>query len=197
MNYQIFLAGVGGQGILSVTDILCNTALKMGFRVRGSETHGMSQRGGSVISNVRFGDVHAPLIMEKTADILIGFEPIEALRYSDYIKKEGYTLVNIHSIPSPSLVLSKDSYPKIDSIISELEVLCNHVISLDATQLASNLGKPIIQNIVMLGALSAVPELPLKNDILKEALKKQFKEKFFSLNNKAYDLGRELLFSKI
>ena len=118
MEYQIFLAGVGGQGILSVTDILCNAAIEMGFNVRGSETHGMSQRGGSVFSNVRFGDVHSPLIMERTADILISFEPAEALRYVHFVKPEGYCLINKHPIPSPSFILSKESYPEIGAIIS-------------------------------------------------------------------------------
>jgi indolepyruvate ferredoxin oxidoreductase beta subunit len=77
MEYEIFLTGIGGQGILSITDILCNTAVEMGFKVRGSETHGMAQRGGTVESNVRFGDVFSPLIMERASDVLIGFEPIE------------------------------------------------------------------------------------------------------------------------
>ena len=100
MEYQIFLAGVGGQGILSVTDILCNAAVDMGFRVHGSETHGMSQRGGSVFSNVRFGDVYSPLIMERDSDVIIAFEPTEALRYAHIIQPNGICLVNIHPIPS-------------------------------------------------------------------------------------------------
>lgn len=190
MNYQIFLAGVGGQGILSVTDILCNAAVEMGFTIRGSETHGMSQRGGSVFSNVRFGDVHSSLIMERTADILMGFEPSEALRYAKFVRANGYSLVNTHPIPSPSFILSKNSYPSLNSILTSLKSYSSFVISLDATQLASELGKPIVQNIIMLGVLSAVPDLPLTDDAIKTALKQQFKEQFYDLNLKAYELGQ-------
>ncbi len=190
MDYQIFLAGVGGQGILSVTDILCNTAVEMGYKVRGSETHGMSQRGGSVFSNVRFGDVYSPLIAEGTSDILIGFEPTEALRYAQFLKSNGYCLVNTHPIPSPSFILTKNTYPKIETILSSLKKYTSLIFSLDATKLAGDLGNPIIQNIIMLGVLSAVPGLPLKNEKLKEALKRQFKPQFSKLNLKAYDLGR-------
>jgi indolepyruvate ferredoxin oxidoreductase beta subunit len=190
MFYQIFLAGVGGQGILSVTDILCNAAVEMGFTMRGSETHGMSQRGGSVFSNVRIGDVHSPLIMERTADILIGFEPSETLRYAKFVKSKGHILSNTRPIPSPSFILSKSDYPELKLILSALKSYSSFVISLDATQLASELGKPIVQNIIMLGVLSAVPELPLTDDALKTALKRQFKEQFYDLNLKAYELGQ-------
>lgn len=191
MDYQIFLAGVGGQGILSVTDILCNAAVEMGFKIRGSETHGMSQRGGSVFSNVRFGEVHSPLIMERTANILMGFEPSEALRYAKFVDSKGFFLINTHSIPSPSFILTKSAYPSLDSIITALKKYSTHVVSLDATKLASELGKPIVQNIIMLGVLSAVPELPLTNSVIKTALKRQFKEKFYDLNLKAYELGQD------
>ena len=191
MNYQIFLAGVGGQGILSVTDILCNAAVEMGFTIRGSETHGMSQRGGSVFSNVRFGDVHSPLIMERTADILMGLEPSEALRYAKFVKSNGYSLVNTHPIPSPSFILSKSDYPLLKSILSALKNYSSSIISLDAAKLASELGKPIVQNIIMLGVLSAVPNLPLTDDVIKTALKRQFKEEFYDLNLKAYELGQD------
>ncbi|MHA1940283.1 MAG: indolepyruvate oxidoreductase subunit beta [Candidatus Hodarchaeales archaeon] len=190
MNYQIFLAGVGGQGILSVTDILCNTAVEMGYKVRGSETHGMSQRGGSVFSNVRFGDVYSPLIAEWTSDILVGFEPTEALRYAQFIKSDGYSLVNTYPIPSPSFILTKNTYPELETILNTLRMYSSKIFSIDATKMAEKLGSPIIQNIIMLGVLSAVPGIPLKNETLKKALKKQFKPKFYDLNLKAYELGR-------
>jgi indolepyruvate ferredoxin oxidoreductase beta subunit len=190
MEYNIFLSGVGGQGILSVTDILCNAAVEMGFKVRGSETHGMSQRGGSVFSNVRFGNVHSPLIAERTADILIAFEPAEALRYGQFIKSDGISLVNTHPIPSPSFILSRNTYPEINTILAKLKIYCERIFTIDASQLATDLGKPIIQNIIMLGSLSAVPGLPISNSALKKALELQFKRQFFDVNLKAYQLGR-------
>ena len=191
MEYQIFLAGVGGQGILSVTDILCNAAVDMGYKVHGSETHGMSQRGGSVFSNVRFGEVFSPLIMERDSDVILGFEPTEALRYAHFVKPNGICLVNIHPIPSPSFTLTKSSYPEIESIISALKSYTPNVVSINATKLASDLEMPIVQNIVMLGVLSAVPSLPLSVDSLKAALQKQFRAKHFNLNLKAFEIGRE------
>lgn len=191
MEYQIFLAGVGGQGILSMTDILCNAAVDMGFRVHGSETHGMSQRGGSVFSNVRFGEVYSPLIMERDSDVILAFEPTETLRYAHFIKPNGICLVNIHPIPSPSFTLTKSSYPEIESIISALKTFSPNIISINATKLASDLGMPIVQNIVMLGALSAVPGLPLSVESLKASLKKQFKAKHFNLNLQAFEVGRQ------
>ncbi|MFX0150658.1 MAG: indolepyruvate oxidoreductase subunit beta [Candidatus Hodarchaeota archaeon] len=189
MEYQIFLAGVGGQGILSVTDILCNAAVDMGFKVHGSETHGMSQRGGSVFSNVRFGDVFSPLIMECDSDVLLGFEPIEALRFAQYVKPDGICLVNIHPIPSPSFTLTKSSYPDLDGILTALKTYCTNVISINATKIASDLNMPVVQNIVMLGALSAVLSLPLTEESLIIALKKQFEKKHYNLNLKAFQLG--------
>ena len=191
MEYQIFLAGVGGQGILSVTDILCNAAVDMGFKVHGSETHGMSQRGGSVFSNVRFGDVYSPLIMERDSDIILAFEPTEALRYANFIKPDGICLVNIHPIPSPSFTLTKSSYPEIESIILALKKYCINIISINATKLATDLGMPIVQNIVMLGALSAVSGLPLSVEALKASLKKQFRAKHYNLNLQAFNIGRK------
>ncbi|MFX0170851.1 MAG: indolepyruvate oxidoreductase subunit beta [Candidatus Hodarchaeota archaeon] len=189
MEFQIFLAGVGGQGILSVTDILCNAAVDMGYKVHGSETHGMSQRGGTVFSNVRFGDVYSPLIMERDSDVLIGFEPIETLRYAQYIKPNGICLVNIHPIPSPSFTLTKSSYPSLDGILSALKRYSMNVISIDATKIASDLNMPVVQNIVMLGALSTISNLPLTEDSLINALEKQFRKKHYKLNLEAFQLG--------
>ena len=191
MEYEIFLTGIGGQGILSITDILCNAAVGMGFKVRGSETHGMAQRGGTVESNVRFGDVFSPLIMERASDVLIGFEPIEALRYAKFVKPDGHILVNSFPIPSPSFVLSKTNYPDISDILTSLKEYCSNVVLINATKIALELKMPIIQNIVMLGALSAISDLPLTEAALYFALKKQFKPKFYNLNLKTVKIGRQ------
>lgn len=194
-KFEIFLCGVGGQGILSITDILCNSAVKMGFRVRGSETHGMSQRGGTVFSNVRFGNVYSPLALERSADILLGFEPTETLRYARYVKPDGYILVNIHPIPSPSFILSKETYPDIKLVLAALKEYCVNTFPINATKIAIEMKKPIIQNIIMLGALSGVSNLPLSHDVLLEALQERFKQDFFELNKAAMSRG-ELEFKK-
>lgn len=190
-KFEVFLCGVGGQGILSITDILCNAAVKMGFRVRGSETHGMSQRGGTVFSNVRFGNVYSPLCLERNTDILLGFEPTEALRYAHFVKPDGYILVNVHPIPSPSFILSKAIYPDIKIVLNSLKEYCANTIPLNATTIAMEMGKTIIQNIIMLGTLSAIPSLPLSSESLLEALREQFDPKYFDLNKKALERGRK------
>lgn len=197
MEYEIYLTGVGGQGILSITDILCNAAVKMGFKVRGSETHGMSQRGGTVVSNVRFGDVYSPLIMERGSNLLIGFEPIEALRFAKFIKPDGYILVNPYPIPSPSFVRTKKQYPEFSDILLELKGYCSNIILIEATDIALELNMPIIQNIVMLGALSEIPNMPLDKETLESALEKQFRPKHFDLNMKAVNLGRKKFLEKM
>jgi len=111
--------------------------------------------------------------------------------HAKFVKSDGYCLVNTNPIPSPSFILSKSAYPSLNSIHSALKSYSSHVISLNATQLASSLGKPIVQNIIMLGVLSAVPELPLTGDAIKTALTRQFREQFHDLNLKAYELGQD------
>ncbi|MHA1227317.1 MAG: indolepyruvate ferredoxin oxidoreductase subunit beta [Candidatus Hodarchaeales archaeon] len=191
MQYNIFACGVGGQGILSITDILALSAVNSGIKVRGSETHGMSQRFGTVFATVRLGDVFSTLIPDRSADVLIGMEPVEAVRYARYISPNGYVIMNTQPIPSPASVLTKSPYPDIDEIIQALEDYTDQskIISLNATQIAQNLGASIVQNMVLLGALSAIPGFPLTKESLMEAMKKQLKEKFHDLNTKAFEAG--------
>jgi len=191
MYYNIFACGVGGQGILSITDIISMSAVDIGLKVRGSETHGMSQRFGTVFATVRIGDIFSTLIPERSADVLIGMEPVETIRYAKYLKNGGYILMNIEPIPSPSSIVSKNPYPDLDRILLFLSKFTekSKIIAIEATKLAQEIGSPIVQNIVLLGGLYAVPGFPLPKDSLINAIKSQLKEKYHDLNEKAFTMG--------
>ncbi|MHA1975146.1 MAG: indolepyruvate ferredoxin oxidoreductase subunit beta [Candidatus Hodarchaeales archaeon] len=191
MQFNIFACGVGGQGILSITDILALAAVDTGVKVRGSETHGMSQRFGTVFASVRLGEVYSTLIPDRSADVLIGMEPVEAIRYARYIGSKGYVIINTQPIPSSASVLTKIPYPKVEEILKALAEYTeqSRIISLNATKIAQQLGASIVQNMVLLGALSAIPGFPLSKESLIKAMKKQLKEKFHKLNAKAFEVG--------
>ena len=193
MNYDIFACGVGGQGILSITDILCIAAVDNGIKVRGSETHGMSQRFGTVFATVRFGDVYSTLIAERSADVVIGMEPVETIRYSKFIKPDGFFIMNTQPIPSPASILSKSPYPSLNAIIDALKkyTSADRVIAFNATELAQNLGATIVQNIILLGALQKLPNFPLSKDSLINAIKRQLKPEFHALNEEAFEIGEQ------
>ena len=186
------LCGVGGQGILTVTDIICNAALKKGLKVRGSETHGMAQRGGSVVSNVRIGELHSPLIPERSADVILAMEPMEALRYAKYIQPEGFIVFNHYVIPPVNLNLSMEKYPPLEEILENLKLFTENFIHINATKLAETAGAIIAQNIVILGAFAALEGKkggPLAKDDLLAELKGYVKHKFLDLNLRAFENG--------
>ncbi|WP_455139651.1 indolepyruvate oxidoreductase subunit beta [Candidatus Hodarchaeum mangrovi] len=192
MYYDIFACGVGGQGILAITDIISMSAVEIGLKVRGSETHGMSQRFGTVFATVRIGDIYSTLIAERSADVLIGMEPVETIRYAKYLKAGGHILMNIEPIPSPYSIVSKISYPELEKIMLALSKFTDKdkIIAINATKLALELGNSIVQNIILLGGLYAIPGFPLPKDSLIRAMKKQLKEKFHEINEKAFTLGQ-------
>ena len=154
MQYNIILAGVGGQGILSIAYVLDNVAMEKGLYIKQSEVHGMSQRGGDVQSHIRISDkeIHSDLIPLAKADFILSVEPLEALRYISYLKPDGYIITNdmpIENIPS---------YPELDKILAEICKHKNNII-LNATGLAKLAGSSRAENIVMLGALSNYLEI--------------------------------------
>ncbi|MHA1167668.1 MAG: indolepyruvate ferredoxin oxidoreductase subunit beta [Candidatus Hodarchaeales archaeon] len=189
IKYQIVLCGVGGQGILTITDIICNTALASGLKVRGSETHGMAQRGGSVVSNVRIGDLHSPLIPERSADVIISLEPVEALRYAKYIRPDGYIIFNEYAIPPPNLNITGNDYPSLSSIVDNIREFTPNLIYFNATDLAEQAGAVISQNIVMLGAFASIKGSPLSKEALLNELQRFIKPKFVDMNLEAFEKG--------
>lgn len=186
MTKSIKLVGVGGQGTILATTLLSAALVEAGFDVKMSEIHGMSQRGGSVSSEIRYGDkVYSPVIMKGNADILVSFEQMEAARSIDYLKKNGILVVNNHKINSMVTLNGKVLYPK-----NIIETLSKKVqtYKVDATELAIELGNVKVMNVIMLGAL--VKAVGLDHLNFDKAIRENVKEKFVELNLKAFELGR-------
>ncbi|MCS7139524.1 MAG: indolepyruvate ferredoxin oxidoreductase subunit beta [Candidatus Nezhaarchaeota archaeon] len=186
----VAIAGVGGQGTLVASQIIGHAAVKRGFSVRISETFGMSQRGGPVVSHIRIAkNVYSPLIPLMTADVVVGFEPLEALRAAlKFLVRGGSVIVNTRVIYPVEVNRGDAKYPKLDKILEALRSLTSDVVTLDATSLAIKAGNPIATNIVMLGALAALDKLPLEPEDLREAVKERVPREV-EVNLMAFDLG--------
>ena len=182
---SVLFVGVGGQGTILASKILTIGLIEHGYDVKMSEVHGMSQRGGSVSTQVRFGKkVYSPIIGEGSADILVSFEEMEAARYARFLKKGGKMVVNKTQIPSLPVLSGACQYPQ--GIIAELK---KHVPvwDLDATKIATDLGNPKSANVVLLGAL--IEALGLHDIDWKSIIAKTVKPAFVDINLKAFDAG--------
>ena len=186
---NVFLAGVGGHGVLAVSRVIAEAALAAGFDVRRSEVHGMSQRGGSVVSQVRYGArVHSPLIARGNADVLLSLELLEAVRHISALRADGVLLCSEHRItPAPLGHLTVD-YP------SDVRALCEERISrclfIPALELARKIGEERAANMVMLGAYSSL-EPDIGETLWLETIGAAFRPEFRELNVRAFALGRE------
>ncbi|AIF69465.1 indolepyruvate oxidoreductase [Palaeococcus pacificus DY20341] len=190
-EYNIVITGVGGQGVLTASNILGWAALRAGHKVRLGEVHGMSQRFGSVISYVRFGeDVYGAMVPEGKADVLMSFEPVEALRYINYLKKGGMVVVNTSPIPPVQVSMGKATYPSIEEIKKVVEEdFKAKWIGFNAEKLALEAGHVVTTNTVLIGALTQVPEFPLGEDHVREVIRISVPPKAVDMNMKAFDLG--------
>ncbi len=185
---NIVICGVGGQGIILASNVLCTTAFIEAHDVKKSEVHGMAQRGGSVITHVRFGTkVYSPLIEEGTADYILAFEKLEALRYLHYVKHKGTIIVNDREIPPMSVLVGTADYP--DNIGTMLKKR-GKTFFIDATTVARDLGSIRTVNIILLGVLSQF--LEFKNESWEQAIQQNVKAKFIDLNITAFNKGKEL-----
>jgi indolepyruvate ferredoxin oxidoreductase beta subunit len=186
-SYDIMIVGIGGQGTILASNILGEACLIEGRNVKGAESHGMAQRGGSVESHIRIDGMFGPLIPPGGADLLISFDLLEALRYSHYLKNGGNMVVNRHLV-LPTIVFTQNlPAPTSDEIIEELK---KHTLCLfDADKMAEDAGSPLSQNVVMLGAAS--PSIPLKPESLLNAVKRLVPKKTIDINLKAFELGRK------
>lgn len=189
MEFNILICGVGGQGTILASYVLGNAALKEGLKVRLGEIHGMAQRGGSVVSHVRMGDeVYGSVIPLEKADVIIAFEPLEALRNISSLKKGGKVILNTERINPISFSLGESEYPQIEEIISTLSEK-GKVYSFNATEIAKKIGNQVTMNMVMIGALSFL-EIPIKNETLLETINSVLGKKA-ELNIKAFEAGRK------
>jgi indolepyruvate ferredoxin oxidoreductase beta subunit len=185
--FNILISGVGGQGVLLTSKVIAEAALLTGLDVKQSEVHGMAQRGGSVLSQVRFGDkVFSPIVSEGEADLLIGFEPLETARYLHFLKDDGAVIYNTRSIGTIGVSIAAEKYPPDISITIKDRV--KTVVPFDGTQLAVAAGDKRTLNLVLLGA--ALTFLPLKESIVLEAIKNTVPKKVLEINQKAFAAGR-------
>ena len=186
---NIVLAGVGGQGVLLLAEILGNAAVEDGFNARVSEIHGMAQRGGAVISDVRIGEkALAPTVLEGTADAIVGLEPMEALRNIKYASNDALILIN-KTIAKPGATSLNMAYPSLEAMQEKIRMFTRNVLTIDATSTAKTLGNVAVQNIVMLGALAAVGELPLKLETLRSTIRASVSERYVDINLRAFEAG--------
>ena len=182
---SVLLVGVGGQGTILASKILTIGLIENGYDVKMSEVHGMSQRGGSVSTQVRFGTkVYSPIIGEGTADILVSFEEMEAARYAKFLKQDGKMVVNTYRIPSMPILSGAKTYP--DNIIEKLSEKVP-VMTLDATKIATDLGNPKSANVVLLGAL--IKAVNMTDIDWKDIIARTVKPKFVEVNQKGFDAG--------
>ena len=187
---NVVTCGVGGQGVLLFTDILADVALRAGLDVKKSEVHGMAQRGGSVVSQLRFGEqVFSPLIEETTADFIVGFEKLETLRYIHFLSEKGKVLVDSLEISPMPVLTGVVEYPK--DIMERIKSRAANVYEVNAYSKAKELGETRTQNVIMLGAVSRFLKFPL--ELYKASIEKNVKAKFVELNLKAFNQGRKLV----
>lgn len=185
---SILLAGVGGQGILRASDIICMAVMEAGFDTKKSEVHGMAQRGGCVTSHVRYGaKVYSPLARKGDVDILLSFEKLETLRYLDFLKPDGIIIMDKEEIYPPAVNLGISEYPR--DILEQLKDNFKNVVVADALVLAREAGNLRAANTVMLGIVSKY--IDIKDEIWESVLRRSFPEKLVDLNIKAFRLGKE------
>jgi indolepyruvate ferredoxin oxidoreductase beta subunit len=191
-EFNILITGVGGQGVILMSELLGRAAVADGLRVRGSEILGMAVRGGSVTSSIRIGeDVYGPLIPTGKCQALVGMEPSEALRNISYLSKPSLVLLNTAVTAPFTVFIGESSYPGMEEILGKLGEASDRIVQLDASQLAQGAGSLLATNIVMLGALFGTKQLPIKIATIKEIIQARFPTKAAPVNIKAFDLGYE------
>ncbi len=196
MKLDLIFTGVGGQGVVVLSDIFCEAALLDGFDVAKAEIHGMAQRGGSISAHVRVGDkVLSPLIERGASDIIVGFEVLETARALPMLRPKGSVVVNTKYIPPNNLQGSAKKLTSA-SLLKLIRGKAQSVFEVDGLGIAAKLGNPLVVNTILLGAVSALPGVPVKQESFQQAISGRLKEKYISLNLQAFKLGREsVLFS--
>lgn len=186
---SIMIVGVGGQGSLLASRIIGNVLLSQGFDVKVSEVHGMSQRGGSVVTYVKYGDkVYSPIIEKGEADIIVSFELLEAARWISYLKIGGHLITSTQQLDPMPVITGAAEYP--ENITQKLQQLGADVIAADALSLAQQAGNSKASNVVLIGLMAS--KMNFSDDVWKDAIKQCVNEKFLELNLKAFELGKNI-----
>ena len=186
---NIMIVGVGGQGSLLASKLLGHLLLSQGYDVKVSEVHGMSQRGGSVVTYVRYGDkVYSPIIDKGEADYIVSFEILEAARWLPFLKKDGQIVTNTQQIDPMPVITGAAEYP--EDLVSKLKETGAKVDALDCLSLAEQAGSAKAVNIVLLGRLSHYFDLP--EEAWMKSLEANVPTKFLEMNKKAFELGKNM-----
>ncbi|HIY28616.1 MAG TPA: indolepyruvate oxidoreductase subunit beta [Firmicutes bacterium] len=183
---SVMIVGVGGQGTLLASRLLGAAMVAEGYDVKVSEVHGMSQRGGSVVTYVRYGEkVYSPIIEEGEADIVLAFEQLEAARYLPYLKKDGIVVVNTQKMDPMPVVTGSTTYP--EGLLEDMEKKGARVLALDALSLAEEAGSAKAVNVVLIGAMAK--SLGGEQEVWLKAIEETVPAKFLEMNRKAFALG--------
>ena len=189
--FKIVIVGVGGLGSLTAGRLLGEAAMADGKQVMTGEIHGMSQRGGIVESTVVIGDVKSAMVGKGEADVLLAFEPVEALRTLDCVSKKTVIVLNTAKIVPFSVSSGNAKYPDMADLMEMLKQSAGRIVAVDAVELANKAGSAKAQNSVLLGALGAAGVLPIHPDTLRKIVLERVPKKFIQENEKAYALGEQ------
>jgi indolepyruvate ferredoxin oxidoreductase, beta subunit len=184
---DLLITGVGGQGAILASDIIGKAAVAAGLPIRAAETHGMAQRGGSVVNHIRIGENFGSMIPKKGADLMLALEPMEAVRYLDFLKDGGVVIVNTQPVIPVTVTSGLAKYPDVSEI---LDVLSEKYIvkAFNADELAFEAGSRLAMNVAMVGAVSDY--LPIPRENLLESIKALVPQKTVEINLKAFEMGR-------
>jgi indolepyruvate ferredoxin oxidoreductase, beta subunit len=186
-KFDLLITGVGGQGAILASDIIGKAAVAAGLPIRAAETHGMAQRGGSVVNHIRIGEVFGSMIPKKGADLMLALEPMEAVRYLDFLKDGGVVIVNTQPVLPVTVTSGLAKYPDVSEI---LDVLSEKYIvkAFNADELASEAGNRLSMNVAMVGAVSDYLPIPKENLLM--SIKALVPQKTVEINLKAFEMGR-------
>lgn len=194
-EFNLIVAGVGGQGALTLATIIAEAAMKEGYDVRTTELHGLAQRGGSIPIHIRFGEkMYTPLVLEGEADLIIALEPLEALRTTYFGSKNHNTVFLIDNYKIPPITVSAfgEKYPSMNEIANSIKLFSSKVIIINASEIVEReTGSILSSNIFILSYAVSKGLLPIKENYVLEAMKENVPEKFFELNKKVFDMGKK------
>ena len=190
MSKNIVFCGVGGQGTVLASKLVAKAAMKEHLHVRTAETIGMAQRGGSVFSHMRLGPASSPLIGKGQADLLIGFEPGEAVRQLPYLKEGGWVVASTRPLQPVSAMIGLSSYDA-GRMVEYLEEKTDHLVLVDADKALEQVGSPKVLNLLLLGAALRTGEIGVSRESLVEAIHETLAPKLWELNEKALDYYRD------
>jgi len=192
-SYKVYICGVGGQGIIKSSVIMGEAAMNEGYDVVMSEIHGMSQRGGVVSTELKIGDYESQIIEEGKADMILSFEPIEAVRALNKANKDTKIIFNTTPIVPSTLIQFNQTYPNVEKMIASLKENYNHVYPIDGNKVAIEIGNVLYLNMVLLGGVVANDAFPLSKKSIIESMKNNLPSKFHEINLDAIERGHDLI----